>query len=71
MAAVYGNKMGEIEIKTEMEGDNHWSYQVTVYDGGKCHAYDVTLSWSDYDHWSKGKTPPAQVLEAMFQFLLE
>ncbi len=63
--------MADIEIGQEVEGANHWTYDVSVYDGGQRHRYDVTLSWSDYDHWSGGRVPPAEVVEAAFRFLLE
>ena len=62
--------MAEIEIGEEVEGSNHWSYQVYVYDGGKRYCHDVTLSWSDYDLWSRGKAAPEHVVKAAFVFLL-
>lgn len=62
--------MSDIEIGAETEGTNCWSYPVTVFDGGKRYTYEASLSWSDYDHWCKGRVPPAKVLEAAFKFLL-
>lgn len=63
--------MAEIEIGTETEGQNQWSYQVRVFGAGRTHEYDVTLSFSDYDLWSKGRVPPSKVVRAAFEFLLE
>ena len=63
--------MAEIEIGPEVEGKNNWSYEVCVFDAGKRHTYAVTLSFQDYDHWSKGAIPPSKVVEKAFRFLLE
>ena len=63
--------MADIEIGTETEGERQWSYDVTVYDGGKTHTFTVTLSFQDYDHWSRGRVAPSQVVHKAFEFLLE
>ncbi len=63
--------MADIEIGQETEQSNQWTYDVTVYDGGKRHRYDVTLSFQDYDHWSHGRVSPSQVVRAAFAFLLD
>ena len=63
--------MPQIEIGTETEGDNHWSYDVTVRDGSQAYTYQVTLSWSDYDLWSHGRVAPERVVRAAFEFLLK
>lgn len=63
--------MAEIEVGTETENANHWAYDVRVFDAGKTHAYAVTLSFSDYDHWSRGRVPPSRVVERAFEFLLQ
>lgn len=63
--------MAEIEIGPETEGKNNWSYEVSVFDAGRRHAYAVTLSFQDYDLWSKGTLPPSAVVEKAFLFLLE
>lgn len=62
--------MAQIEIGQETEGPNRWSYDVTVHDEGKTYTYDVTLSWSDYDLWSRGRVAPERVVKAAFNFLL-
>jgi hypothetical protein len=62
--------MPTIEVGTETEGSNHWSYQVTVRDDGKRHDYRVTLGWSDYDLWCHGRVAPERVVKAAFEFLL-
>lgn len=63
--------MAEIEVSNEQERDHQWSYQVVVYDQGRRHAFDVTLGYADYDHWSHGRVPPSRVVQAAFEFLLE
>ena len=62
--------MTEIEIGEETEGDGKWTYQVYVYADGKRREYNVTLGWSDYDLWSKGRVAPQYVVRAAFEFLL-
>ncbi|MFW6336639.1 MAG: hypothetical protein ACOC3G_05885 [Phycisphaeraceae bacterium] len=62
--------MAEIEVGTEQETQTHWRYPVKVYDHGKTHEYDVSLSFQDYDLWSHGSLPPSKVVEKAFRFLL-
>ncbi|MEX0887746.1 MAG: hypothetical protein WD009_15045 [Phycisphaeraceae bacterium] len=63
--------MAEVEIGPETEGERQWSYEVRVFDAGRTHQYAVTLSWSDYDLWSRGRVAPSKVVQAAFEFLLE
>jgi len=63
--------MATITIGTETEGKNRWQYRVSVEDGSTTYTYDVTLSWSDYDHWSHGRVAPEKVVMRAFEFLLE
>ena len=63
--------MAEIAIQTESESGNGWTFHVQITDDGRTHEYDVTLSWSDYDHWSRGQVAPERVVEAAMAFLLE
>jgi hypothetical protein len=63
--------MAEIEIGEEMTGQNQWSYPVRLFVDGKTYDYAVTLSWSDYDLWSRGRVAPSEVLERAFEFLLQ
>ncbi len=63
--------MASIEIGTETEGTNNWSYQVDVRDEDETYEYKVTLSWSDYDLWSHGRVAPEKVVRAAFEFLLD
>jgi hypothetical protein len=62
--------MADIEIGPETEHDNHWAYEVRVFDGGRTHDYAVTLSFQDYDLWSRGRVAPSRVVDAAFRFLL-
>ncbi|MGF1479800.1 MAG: hypothetical protein ACFB4I_09945 [Cyanophyceae cyanobacterium] len=61
--------MANINIQSQTELDNGWSYQVKLQDNGE-HSYSVTLSQSDYEQWSQGASPD-KVIEAAFAFLLE
>lgn len=63
--------MADIEVSDESEHSNHWAYAVSVFDGGRKHDYAVTLSFQDYDLWSRGRVAPSRVVEAAFSFLLE
>ncbi|MAE68072.1 MAG: hypothetical protein CMJ18_27800 [Phycisphaeraceae bacterium] len=63
--------MATIEVVTETEGTNHWSYEVRVDDDGRSYEYEVTLGWSDYDLWSRGRVAPHKVVEAVFEFLIQ
>lgn len=63
--------MADIEVSDEAEHTNHWSYAVSVFDGGRKHDYAVTLSFQDYDLWSRGRVAPSRVVEAAFVFLLD
>jgi hypothetical protein len=62
--------MSEIEIGEETAGQNQWSYPVRVFAGGQTYDYQVTLSWSDYDLWCRGRVAPSEVVERIFEFLL-
>lgn len=62
--------MADIEIVTETEEANCWSYHVRVFDSGKKHEHQVTLSWADYDLWCRGRVAPQKVVHAAFLFLL-
>jgi hypothetical protein len=62
--------MAQIEIATETEGKNNWSFEVRLTDDGTTYEHDVTLDWSDYDLWSHGRVAPERVVEAAFEFLL-
>lgn len=63
--------MPEIEILHETEATNRWSYDVTVYEDGRTHRYAVSLSFQDYDLWSRGRVSPSRVVEQAFRFLLD
>lgn len=62
--------MTEIEVGTEQETTTHWAYEVRVFDQGRTYRFDVTLSFQDYDLWSRGRVAPSRVVEKAFEFLL-
>ena len=61
----------EVEIVEERDEGSRWAYRVRVFHAGRTHEYAVTLSYQDYDHWSRGRVPPSRVVEAAFGFLLD
>lgn len=64
--------MASIRVTSETDSRNGWTFAVEVLDEeGRDHHYTVTLSWSDYDHWSHGAKSPERVVEAAFEFLLD
>ena len=63
--------MAEIDIVTETEGQNQWTYLVRVFNDGQTHQYEVTLNWSDYDLWCHGRVAPEKVVYGAFEFLLK
>ncbi|MEX2671343.1 MAG: hypothetical protein WD294_04445 [Phycisphaeraceae bacterium] len=63
--------MADITVKTESDSSRGWTFHVEIDDDGRTHAYDVTLSWSDYDLWSRGQVAPERVVQAAMNFLLE
>jgi len=63
--------MADINVKTETDSSRGWTFAVELNDDGRKHDYTVTLSWSDYDHWSHGRVAPERVVEAAFEFLLD
>ena len=63
--------LGEFEIGEEDEQDHQWSYAVNVFAGGRLRAMTVTLSYQDYDLWSRGRVAPSRVVEACLAYLLE
>lgn len=63
--------MAKIEVKTEVDRERGWSFGVAVEEEGAKHTYEVTLSWSDYDLWSRGQVAPERVVRAAFEFLLK
>lgn len=63
--------MSNIHVKTEEEQERGWKFGVEIDAQGKLHAYEVTLSWSDYDLWCRGQVAPERVVQAAFRFLLQ
>ena len=62
--------MHRINVLTETDGPNHWTYTVQVTSGTTTRGFDVTLHWSDYNMWSHGRVAPEKVVHAAFEFLL-
>lgn len=65
--------MALVEILDEQEVKEGWSFTAQVLDGaGDVSRLKVRLSWADYNLWSpNGADPPADVVGAAIEFLLE
>ncbi len=61
----------QLEFGEETESAASWSWPATVFAGGRVHALTVTLSFQDYDLWSRGRVPPVRTAEACLHWLLE
>lgn len=63
--------MTSIDVRTELEGRNQWTYKVRLTADQHCMDYTVRLNWADYDLWSHGRVAPERVVKAVFEFLLK
>ena len=63
--------MTTIDVQTETDSPRGWTFTVRLDDDGRRHDFVVSLSWSDYDHWSHGRVAPEKVVRSVFLFLLE
>ncbi len=63
--------MPKIDVKTEQDTPRGWTFIVAVGDGGRTSEHHVTLSWSDYDHWSRGRVAPQRVAAAVVAYAME
>lgn len=63
--------MTDIRVITETEEGHGWRFEVRVTEGGQRRDHDVSLSWSDYDLWSRGRVAPQHVVRAALEFLLQ
>ncbi len=63
--------MTTIQVTTEQDSPRGWRFTVDLQADQQNRRFDVTLSWSDYDHWSHGRVAPEKVIEGIFRFLLD
>ncbi len=63
--------MADIELGPETESAAGWHYQATVFADGRRHPLAVTLSFADYDLWSRGRVSPSRVVRAALAFRLQ
>jgi hypothetical protein len=65
--------VAQVEIQSETDEALGWAFQAQVLDeDGGLSGHRVTLSWSDYNHWSAdGADTPARVAEAVVEFLVD
>ncbi len=60
----------DIQVLTESQTSQGWAFEVRIFCGGKTYNYQTSLSWQDYDLWSKGRARPEHVVRGAFKFLL-
>jgi hypothetical protein len=62
--------MPQVEVISEREQGRGWEFTIQVLDDrGTLRRYVVTLSWADYNLWSRdGGDEPARVAEAVMLF---
>lgn len=67
------DQLAEIRIQNEQETGRGWAYDVIVQRPGDQdpRQHQVTLSWADYEYWSHGQKPPADVVRQIVTYLLE
>ena len=63
--------MPHVNVKTEVESNHGWEFEVEITDRDDLYQYTVTLNWSDYDLWSRGQVSPEKIVYAVFAFLLD
>ncbi|MEM6460082.1 MAG: hypothetical protein AAF710_11905 [Planctomycetota bacterium] len=61
----------EIEVGPETQRDGAWAYDVTVFAAGRVRRHAVTLSFQDYDLWSRGRVGPSRVAHAAVRYWLD
>lgn len=61
----------QFEFGEEVESATGWTWPTTVFVGGQIHRRTVSLTFQDYDLWSRGRVRPVQVAEACLAWLLE
>ena len=65
--------MAQIEITEEYDQAHGWLFEAQMLDEhGHLHHYQITLSYADYNLWSRdGSDPPERVAEAALHYLIE
>ncbi|MHC4996915.1 MAG: hypothetical protein ACYTGQ_17900 [Planctomycetota bacterium] len=63
--------MTKIDVMTETDSPRGWTFEVRVQEGGETREFEVTLSWAEYDLWSRGQVAPERVVDSVFVFLLQ
>ena len=64
--------VAQIEILSEQELPGRWRFEMqSLDDAGVLRSHIVTLSWADYNLWSKdGADEPSRVADAAISFML-
>lgn len=63
--------MAVVTVEREEAVDRGWDFTVRVESGATLEStHLVRLAWADYDHWTAGRVPPANVAEGVVRFAL-
>lgn len=61
-----------VRIATETEAERGWWFEVEVDpDAPGARRLRVRLDWSDYEHWTRGKTPPSVAAAVLVRAALQ
>ena len=60
-----------VRVTTETEADRGWWFAIQLESGeAPARMLQMRLDWSDYEHWTRGKTPPSVAAEALLRAAL-
>ena len=61
----------DIQLGPETESAQGWVYANThIFQDGRHEVTELRLSYPDYDHWSRGATPPSHVAQRALIYAL-
>jgi hypothetical protein len=63
--------VADVRVQTEEQTPTGWAFRVVVdHDDARSTEHQVNLSWADYEFWSGGSVPPADVAAGVVHFLI-
>jgi len=64
--------VADVQIQAEEEVESGWVFTVRIAGRGTDSPVELTLtlSWADYDHWSRGMEPPSTLAREVIEFVL-
>lgn len=60
-----GDAPTQVKVLTEEEATRGWSFDVSLGGGDVERVLRVRLDWADYEHWSRGRAAPSEVVQAV------